>query len=89
MVVLLRVIPRSQPEGLAGLRDGRLLVRLSAAPVDGAANKALTAVLAQAFGVSRSRVDLQRGEKSREKEVLLRGLAMETVLAALPPACCT
>ena len=88
-IVAVRVIPRSQPEGLAGLRDGRLLVRLSAAPVDGAANKALTALIAGHFHVSRSRVQLLRGEKAREKDLLLCGLSADEVERALPAACCT
>jgi len=88
-VLAVRVIPRSQPEGLAGLRDGRLLVRLSAAPVDGAANKALTALIASHFHISRSRVSLLRGEKAREKDLLLSGLTADEAEHALPAACCT
>ena len=88
-VLLVRVIPRSHPEGVSGLRAGRVLVRLSAAPVDGSANKSLSAVLAGAFGLARSQVVILRGEKSREKDVLLTGADAAAIEALLPPECCT
>lgn len=52
-----RVIPRAGRSGIAGLRDGALLVRLAAAPVDGAANAELIAVLAEAIGVPERRIE--------------------------------
>ena len=43
--LLVRVMPRAGATQIGGIRDGRLLVRLAAAPVDGAANDALRAFL--------------------------------------------
>lgn len=88
-ILLVRVIPRSHPEGVNGLRAGRLLVRLAAAPVDGSANKALASVLAATYGLARSQVVILRGEKSREKDVLLRGADAAAIAALLPSDCCT
>lgn len=68
-----RIQPRSSREGIDGVRDGRLLVRVSAPPVDGAANDRLIRLLAHALGVPKSHVSLLHGNKNRDKIVLIRG----------------
>jgi len=74
-----RVIPRASKSTLAGERDGRLLVRLCAPPVDGAANDALIDFFATLCGCARRRVRLVAGEKSRTKRVALDGLTAVVV----------
>jgi uncharacterized protein len=55
------------------LIDGdRLRLRITAPPVDGAANTHLLRFLAQVFGVSNGRVELVRGLTGREKTVRIR-----------------
>lgn len=76
-----RVTPRAARAGLAGTRDGRLLVRVTAPPVEGAANEALVAVLAEACGVPRSTVRLEAGGRSREKRVSFPAAAAERLRA--------
>ena len=49
MILPVRVIPRSPRTAVAGTRGDALLIRLAAPPVDGAANDALVAFLANAF----------------------------------------
>jgi len=56
-----------------------LLVRLNAAPVDGAANAELIEVLADALGVPKRAVSISTGERSRRKTVLIRGLSADEV----------
>jgi uncharacterized protein len=73
-ILPVRVIPRARRSGLSGVRNGALLVRLSAAPVDGAANEALKTVLAGALGVPLRSVAIIGGERSREKRVRVSGL---------------
>lgn len=68
-----RVIPRASRDGLAGMRDGRLLVRVSAPPVDGKANAAVCALLAKAAGVPKGAVSVVRGESSRDKRLRIEG----------------
>lgn len=63
----MRGIPRSRRDEGGGERDGRLLVRTTAAPVDGAANEAVRRLLAAHFGVSRRQVILVTGDRSRDK----------------------
>lgn len=71
LVLSLRVQPRLSKAGLADVREGRLRVHLSASPVDGAANQALIELLAEAFGVPKSRVELLAGLTGREKRVAI------------------
>ena len=79
----LRVQPRASATRLEGIRDGQLRLRLTAPPVDGAANTACLTFLAQALKVSRAQVRLQAGEKSREKLIHVTGLTPTQVAAAL------
>lgn len=69
MIVDVRVIPRARKSAVEGERDGRLVVRLAAAPVDGAANDALIALLAEHFNVPRKHVRIVSGERSRNKRI--------------------
>ena len=73
-VLDIRVIPRASKPGVAGTRDGAILVRLAAPPVDGAANAELIELLTELFGVPKSCVSLQRGERARSKTVRIVGL---------------
>lgn len=77
-----RVIPRARRDEIAGERDGRLLVRVTAPPVDGKANAAVCAVVATAAGVPKGRVTVVRGAQSRDKLVRIDG-DEDTVRAAL------
>jgi uncharacterized protein (TIGR00251 family) len=80
-----RVIPRASRPGLAGMRDGALLVRLSAPPVEGAANAELIQVLAKALDVPKRQVTIVAGERSRLKRVKLEGVTAERVAEKLKP----
>jgi uncharacterized protein (TIGR00251 family) len=70
-----RVIPRSGKRGIAGTRDGALLVRLNAPPVEGAANEELIEVIAGALGVPKRTVSLVSGERSRQKRLRVSGVS--------------
>lgn len=81
--VLVRVFPRSTRSSIDGERDGALLVRLHAPPVDGAANQELIALMAKAAGVPKRAVTLEAGEHSRSKRVRIAGLDAATAAARL------
>jgi uncharacterized protein (TIGR00251 family) len=86
VVLDVRVIPRAGRSGLAGTRDDALLVRLGAAPVDGAANAELVAVLADEFDVPRRNVAIIAGDRSRQKRVRLVGVTAEQAAAIVAAA---
>lgn len=75
----IRVIPRAHKTGLAGERDGALLVRLAAAPVEGAANAALIDFLADKLDLPRRNIRIVAGERSRQKRVAIAGMTAEQV----------
>jgi uncharacterized protein (TIGR00251 family) len=79
----LHVQPRAARTELAGLHGGALKVRLSAPPVDGAANDALIRFIALRLGVPQRAVTLERGTSSREKTVKVEGIAVDAARAAL------
>jgi hypothetical protein len=68
LVLTLRVQPRASRDQLL-LEGGRLRARITAPPVDGAANAHLLRFLAAEFGVAPSRAALVRGATGREKVV--------------------
>ena len=63
------VVPNAKRSGADGLHDGALRVRLAAPPVDGKANEALLAWLAEALGLRRRDLALVRGQTARRKWV--------------------
>jgi uncharacterized protein (TIGR00251 family) len=81
--LFVRLTPRARRNEITGTIevDGRqaLAVRLAAPPVEGAANKALIAFLAEKLGVPRSAVSIETGEKSRLKVVRIRGLGEQAL----------
>ena len=52
-----------------------MLVRLSAPPVEGAANEALIALLARTLAIPRRSISIASGEKSRDKRIAIEGLS--------------
>lgn len=78
-----RLRPRGSRDELAGMRDGVLQAKVTAAPVEGKANKALCKLIAKRVGVAPSRVSVVRGERSREKVVRVEGIEQETLIRAL------
>jgi uncharacterized protein (TIGR00251 family) len=66
-----RVIPRARKTEFAGSRQGALLIRLAVPPVDGAANDALMAFLADRLRVPIRTVRILAGERSRQKRILV------------------
>ena len=79
----IRVIPRAGRSGFGGLRDGALLVRLAAAPVDGAANDELITLFAKTLRIPKRDITIVSGERSRSKRVRIAGIDREQALALL------
>ncbi|NJD30194.1 MAG: DUF167 domain-containing protein [Chloroflexi bacterium] len=69
-----RLTPRAAVDRIDGVVDGTLQVRVSAPPVEDAANAALIRLLARTLGVAPGRVHLIRGRRGRDKVVEVEGL---------------
>ena len=79
----IRVMPRSPKNGIDGVRDGRILVRVTAAPVDGAANDAVVATVAAALDLPRRSIRVVSGGTSRNKTIEITGLDLATARVRL------
>lgn len=73
------VQPRASRTKIVGEHDGRLKIALAAPPVDGEANAALIAFVAERLGVKKSDVSLISGETSRRKRLAVRTMPLEEV----------
>ena len=78
-----RLTPRAGKNEIVGIQAGALRVRLTAPPVEGAANAALIEFLAERLKVRKSAVSIVSGERSRNKVVRVNGLSVEQVTTAL------
>jgi uncharacterized protein len=82
-VLRVRITPRARRDSLAGEREGALLVRLTAPPVEGAANAALVRLIGKKVGLPPSAVLIVNGTKGRNKTVLLVGMDVPAVRVCL------
>src|SRR5437016_14668257 len=78
-----RVTPRAPRDELAGERDGALVVRVTAPPVEGEANAAVVRLLARRLGLAPSTLSIARGARGRDKVVLPAGVDPEDLRACL------
>lgn len=76
-----RARPRGGNNVIGDVREGALLVSITAAPEEGKANAAITDLLTKKLGVAKSTVEIRRGAASRDKTIFIAGLsAAELVL---------
>lgn len=73
----IHVTPRASREAVGGRHGEALRVAVKAPPVEGRANAACTAALAEAFGVRARAVELDPGARGRRKRVRIHGPAGE------------
>lgn len=81
--IKLHVTPRGSKNEIVGWRSDALCLKITAPPVEGAANASVIKFLSDALGVRKSQVELISGEKSREKVVRIIGLSDADVRARL------
>ena len=88
VTLAVRAQPGAKKTAITGVYgDGeasQLKIAVQAPPVEGRANEALIAFLAQAFGVPKRSVELVSGELSRSKVFLLRGVSAQQAQSKLP-----
>jgi uncharacterized protein len=79
----IRVQPRAKRTEIAGERDGAVVIRVNAPPVEGRANEAVRKLIARRLNVPRSAVQIVRGDSSRDKLVRIEGLSADEARDAL------
>jgi uncharacterized protein len=83
VIVNVRITPRASRSEIIGIMNDALKIRLQAPPVDGKANAALIAFLADALGVARRAVTILSGETARSKRVKIDAVTAQQAAAAL------
>lgn len=83
VLIRVRVQPKASSNALRVTPDGAIAVRLTAPPVDGAANQLLCEFLATFFDLPKRAVELRRGERSREKTLFVRGVELGAACARI------
>jgi len=83
LLLAVKVLPRASSNEIVGTSGSELRIKVTAPPVDSAANAALLRFLADVLDCPRNHVELVRGHTSRHKLVRLHGVPAETVLARL------
>ena len=77
------VQPRASRNAVAGLHGNTLKLRLTAPPVEGAANAACLRLLTDLLGVSRARLSIIRGMKARQKLICITEMSVDTLRTRL------
>ena len=80
----IRLTPRADRDAIDGVGDGVLRARVSAPPVDGAANTALIRLIASELKVPKGSVRIVSGESSRSKVISVDGVGPESIVARWP-----
>ena len=75
--------PRASRDEIGGAIGNELKIKVTAAPVDSAANEALVRLLAEKLDVPRGAVQLVRGQTSRHKTVRIAGITVEVAAGRL------
>ena len=70
-----RVQPRASANAIVGVREGALVVRVTAPPADGRANDAVRKLIARRLRVGVTRVELVRGAAARDKLLRVHGVS--------------
>ena len=90
VTLAVRAQPGAKKTAIAGIygegAQAQLKIAVQAPPVEGRANTALVAFLAEFFDRPRSGVELLSGELSRSKVVLIRGISLPEAEARLAQA---
>ncbi len=72
LILYCRLQPKASTDEFAGLHGDALKIRITAPPIDGKANAHLMGFLAKAFGVSKSKVEIEKGELGRSKRIRIQ-----------------
>jgi hypothetical protein len=84
--IKVKVLPRSSRTEIAGRENDLYRVKLTDPPVEGRANKALIALLAEKLGVPKRDIEIVSGKTGRVKTVRIRGMSEGAVTQALEEA---
>lgn len=83
VIISLYIQPNASKTEIIGEHNGALKVKIKAPPVEGKANDEVMRFLSKALGISKSQVELLKGDRSREKKVLVRSATINFIRESL------
>ena len=84
VTLAVKVLPRASVNEIGDAHGGELRIKVTAPPVDAAANEAVVRLLAEVLGCQRNAVQILRGQTSRHKIIKLHGLSAAAVQEKIP-----
>ncbi len=81
--ISLHVLPNAPKSQIIGEHNGALKIKIKAPPVDGKANEAIVEFFSRLLKVSKSSIEILKGDKSKAKKILIHGLTVEVVQSHL------
>jgi uncharacterized protein (TIGR00251 family) len=81
--IAIHVQPRAGRNAVAGIHNGALKIKVTAPPVDNAANEAVIGLVSSLLKIPRSRLAITAGAKSRDKILRVDGVSVEEVLQSI------
>jgi uncharacterized protein (TIGR00251 family) len=83
----IQVIPHASRAEIAGVQEGAFKVKVTAPPVEGAANEACIKLLADKLGLKKSQIKISSGAKSRKKTVMIKDISKEELQIKINNVC--
>lgn len=77
IILEVKIQPSSKKDELTGIIDGKLKIKLKAKPIEGEANKSCIEFLSNLFNLKKSNIMIEKGLKSRNKLILIKGLTID------------
>ena len=71
--------PKSSKNQVVGWKEDVLYIKITAPPVEGAANDAIVKFLAKELKIKKNQVSLSSGDKSREKRFLIKDMTLDEI----------
>ena len=83
----IQVFPHASRAEIAGVQEGAFKVKVTAPPVEGAANEACIKLLADKLGLKKSQIKISSGAKSRKKTVMIKDISKEELQIKINNVC--
>ncbi len=85
VILLVKVQPNARKKGILGIHAGHLKLGVQAPPERGKANQAVIEFLSAFFKISKSQIEIIRGDNQRQKQILFRGVTNQDFSELLEP----
>ena len=79
VIISLHVLPNAPKSEIIGEHNGLLKIKIKAPPVDGKANDAIIKFFSDIFDISKSKIEILKGDKSKGKSLLIYGATIQQV----------